>query len=73
MMSPPKIMSSICFCRATGSITPSAWGTYAPRATDICLFAGTGCFFLLLFLAFVRVLPFVPVAEVKELAREEAP
>jgi molybdopterin-containing oxidoreductase family membrane subunit len=34
------------------------------------MFAGTFCFFLLLFLIFLRLFPFIPVAEVKELNHE---
>jgi len=51
---------------------PSAWRDYAPTWVDWSLFAGTFGFFLLLFLAFLRLVPFIPVAEVKELAHELA-
>jgi molybdopterin-containing oxidoreductase family membrane subunit len=47
---------------------PSAWGRYSPTWVDWSILAGTGGFFMLLFLAFMRLLPFIPVAEVKELA-----
>jgi molybdopterin-containing oxidoreductase family membrane subunit len=34
------------------------------------MFIGTICFFLLLVLIFLRLFPFIPVAEVKELNHE---
>lgn len=49
---------------------PSAWRGYSPTWVDWSLLAGTGGFFMLLFLAFMRLLPFIPVAEVKELNHE---
>jgi len=49
---------------------PSAWHAYSPTWVDISMFAGTLGFFLLLFLIFLRLVPFIPVAEVKELRRE---
>jgi Ni/Fe-hydrogenase subunit HybB-like protein len=49
---------------------PSAWRGYRPTVVDWSLFVGTIGFFLLLFLTFLRVLPFIPAAEVKELAHE---
>ncbi|WP_437987808.1 NrfD/PsrC family molybdoenzyme membrane anchor subunit [Sorangium sp. So ce117] len=49
---------------------PSAWHAYHPTWVDISMFAGTISFFLLLFLIFLRLFPFVPVAEVKELNHE---
>jgi molybdopterin-containing oxidoreductase family membrane subunit len=45
---------------------PAAWGTYWPTWVDIGILAGTFGFFGLLFLGFVRLLPFVPVTEMKE-------
>jgi Ni/Fe-hydrogenase subunit HybB-like protein len=45
---------------------PSAWGTYWPTWVDIGILAGTFGFFALLFVGFVRLLPFVPVTEMKE-------
>jgi Ni/Fe-hydrogenase subunit HybB-like protein len=51
---------------------PAAWHAYSPTWVDIGLFGGTICFFLLLFLGFVRLLPIVSVTEVKELAHELA-
>ncbi|WP_437595325.1 NrfD/PsrC family molybdoenzyme membrane anchor subunit [Sorangium sp. So ce590] len=49
---------------------PSGWHAYSPTWVDLSMFAGTFCFFLLLFLIFLRLLPFIPVAEVKELNHE---
>ena len=49
---------------------PSMWRAYRPTAVDIGLFTGTMGFFLVLFLLFLRYLPFVPASEVKELAHE---
>jgi molybdopterin-containing oxidoreductase family membrane subunit len=45
---------------------PSMWGTYSPTLTDIGILAGTFGFFLLLFLAFMRYLPLIPVSDLKE-------
>ncbi|WP_437922873.1 NrfD/PsrC family molybdoenzyme membrane anchor subunit [Sorangium sp. So ce291] len=49
---------------------PSGWHAYRPTWVDISMFAGTISFFLLLFLVFLRLFPFIPVAEVKELNHE---
>lgn len=51
---------------------PSAWADYRPTIVDIGLLAGTFCFFILLFLAFLRLFPFIPVTEVAELKHELA-
>ena len=51
---------------------PSAWGDYKPTLVDISIFVGTMGFFLLLFMTFLRLIPFIPVAEVAELKRELA-
>jgi Ni/Fe-hydrogenase subunit HybB-like protein len=51
---------------------PGAWRAFSPTWVDIGLLAGTICFFLLLFLGFLRLLPIVSVTEVKELAHELA-
>jgi Ni/Fe-hydrogenase subunit HybB-like protein len=55
----------------TRDFLPSSWHQYMPTYVDICILAGTFCFFGLLFLAFLRLVPFVPVSELKELKREE--
>ncbi|WP_437901571.1 NrfD/PsrC family molybdoenzyme membrane anchor subunit [Sorangium sp. So ce124] len=49
---------------------PSAWHAYHPTYVDISMFIGTICFFLLLILIFLRLFPFIPVTEVKELNHE---
>jgi Ni/Fe-hydrogenase subunit HybB-like protein len=49
---------------------PSAWHFYAPTWVDWGIFAGTVGFFSLLFLGFIRYLPFIPTAELMELAHE---
>ena len=51
---------------------PSAWADYSPTRIDISIFVGTMGFFMLLFLAFLRLFPFIPVAEVAELKHELA-
>jgi molybdopterin-containing oxidoreductase family membrane subunit len=52
---------------------PTAWGDFWPTWVDIGILAGTIGFFAFLFLAFVRVLPFVPVWEFKaDVAEQEA-
>ena len=45
---------------------PSAWGNYWPTWVDIGILAGTFGFFAFLFIGFLRLLPFVPVTELKE-------
>jgi molybdopterin-containing oxidoreductase family membrane subunit len=48
---------------------PSAWGRYSATVWDYATFAGTlGLFTMLLFL-FVRVLPAISIAEMRELVR----
>ncbi|AUX44134.1 hydrogenase [Sorangium cellulosum] len=49
---------------------PSGWHAYRPTWVDVSMFAGTISFFLLLFMIFLRLFPFIPVAEVKELNHE---
>jgi Ni/Fe-hydrogenase subunit HybB-like protein len=51
---------------------PSSWQPYEPTWVDLGLFAGTLGFFSLLFLVFLRVLPFIAASEMKELRRELA-
>jgi Ni/Fe-hydrogenase subunit HybB-like protein len=45
---------------------PSGWGNYWPSWVDIGILAGTFGFFSLLFLGFLRLMPFIPVTELKE-------
>jgi len=51
---------------------PSSWGMYAPTLVDWSIYVGTLSFFSLLFLLFLRFVPSVAVAEVKELNHELA-
>jgi molybdopterin-containing oxidoreductase family membrane subunit len=50
---------------------PSAWGNFSPTIWDVMLFAGTMGLFTTLFLLFVRVLPSISIAEMKELIHHE--
>jgi Ni/Fe-hydrogenase subunit HybB-like protein len=49
---------------------PSKWHAYSPTWVDWGVFAGTGGFFMMLFLLFLRFFPVIPVSEVKELNHE---
>ncbi len=49
---------------------PSSWNDYFPTYVDVGLFLGTMGLFATLFLLFLRYIPAVAVAEVKELALE---
>jgi molybdopterin-containing oxidoreductase family membrane subunit len=49
---------------------PSSGNDYLPTWVDLALLAGSLAFFGLLFLLFLRLVPGVPVSEVKELASE---
>jgi molybdopterin-containing oxidoreductase family membrane subunit len=51
---------------------PSSWGMYLPTWVDWSIFLGTLSFFSLLFLLFLRFVPAVALAEVKELRHELA-
>jgi Ni/Fe-hydrogenase subunit HybB-like protein len=51
---------------------PSQWGDYSPTWVDVGIFVGTLGFFSLLFLTFLRLVPFVAVSEMKELRAELA-
>ena len=50
---------------------PSSWGAYVPSVWEWTLFFGLVGFFLFAFTLFVRFLPSVPIAEVKEVLHEE--
>jgi molybdopterin-containing oxidoreductase family membrane subunit len=52
--------------------TPSKWGSYGPTWVDLGIFTGTLGFFSLLFLTFLRLVPFVAATEMKELRHELA-
>jgi molybdopterin-containing oxidoreductase family membrane subunit len=49
---------------------PSSWGIFTPTWVDWSIFLGTISFFSLLFLLFLRFVPAVAIAEVKELNHE---
>src|SRR6202045_4258402 len=60
----------IVVIRLTGDFMPSAWGRYSATAWDYATFVGTiGLFVMLLFL-FVRVMPAISIAEMRELVAE---
>lgn len=45
---------------------PSSWHSYLPTPIDGGILFGTFCLFTFLYLAFVRTLPMIPIAEVNE-------
>ena len=51
---------------------PSSWHGYAPTWVDWSLLGGSMAFFGLLFLLFLRYVPFIPVAELKALRDDVA-
>jgi molybdopterin-containing oxidoreductase family membrane subunit len=50
---------------------PSAWAMYYPKPTDYAIYIGTIGLFFTLFLLFVRALPAISIAEMRELIRHE--
>jgi Ni/Fe-hydrogenase subunit HybB-like protein len=54
----------------TRDFMPSAWGRYSATFWDYATFAGTLGFFTMLLFLFVRVLPAISIAEMRELVRE---
>ena len=54
----------------TRDFTPSAWGRYQPTFWDWATFTGTIGFFVMLLFLFVRVLPAISIAEMRELVAE---
>jgi molybdopterin-containing oxidoreductase family membrane subunit len=51
---------------------PSSWGMFYPTGWDWATLLGSICFFVVLFLLFVRFLPAISIYEMRELARESA-
>jgi molybdopterin-containing oxidoreductase family membrane subunit len=51
---------------------PSAWGMFYPTMWDWITLAGSIALFVWLFLLFVRVLPVISIAEMRELVTETA-
>ncbi len=49
---------------------PSSWDLYVPTVIDGAILFGTISFFLFLFLAMLRFVPWLPIAESKELLQE---
>jgi molybdopterin-containing oxidoreductase family membrane subunit len=49
---------------------PSSWGSYRPTVVDGALLGGSIAFFLFLFLLFLRLVPFIPVSELKEMRHQ---
>ncbi len=55
---------------------PTSWGLYSPSWVEVSVSLGMACFFLLLFLTAVRLVPSVAISELKgtpDLPREERP
>jgi molybdopterin-containing oxidoreductase family membrane subunit len=46
--------------------SPYTWGIFVPALVDTTLTIGSFGFFFLLFLGFIRLMPSVSIAEVKE-------
>jgi molybdopterin-containing oxidoreductase family membrane subunit len=51
---------------------PSAWGMFYPTVWDWTHLLGSIAFFAFLFLLFIRLLPAISIAEMRELARDSA-
>src|SRR2546422_9057903 len=51
----------------TRDFVPSAWGRYSPTFWDWATFIGTMCLFVMLIFLFVRGLPAISIAEMREL------
>ena len=51
---------------------PSSWGYFRPSYVDICTFAGTFGFFMVLFLLFIRFVPSIALSEVKGVMAAQA-
>lgn len=56
----------------TKDFLPSSWGNFVPTFWDFALFAGSLGLFFTLFFLFIRLLPSVATAEMKELAHHDA-
>ncbi|MFP3559383.1 hydrogenase, partial [Paraburkholderia sp. SIMBA_049] len=51
---------------------PSAWGLFMPTVWDWLTLFGSVAFFAWLFLLFIRFLPVISIAEMRELVHESA-
>jgi molybdopterin-containing oxidoreductase family membrane subunit len=56
----------------TRDFVPSAWGRYTPTFWDWATFIGTIGMFITLIFLFVRVLPAISIAEMRELVAEKS-
>jgi Ni/Fe-hydrogenase subunit HybB-like protein len=56
----------------TRDFMPSAWGRYLPTFWDYSTFIGTIGLFVMLIFLFVRVLPAIAIAEMRELVHEQS-
>jgi Ni/Fe-hydrogenase subunit HybB-like protein len=56
----------------TRDFVPSAWGRYSPTFWDYSTFIGTIGLFVMLIFLFVRVLPAIAIAEMRELVHEQS-
>jgi hypothetical protein len=54
----------------TSTHLPSSFGIYIPTRWDWAVLLGTLGFFLVCFLLFVRVVPMIPIFEMRKLAHE---
>ena len=55
----------------TRDYLPSTWSTYTPTFWDWSLYAGTFGLFVTLMFLFLRILPAISMAEMRELVHEE--
>jgi len=56
----------------TRDFVPSAWGRYSATFWDYSTFVGTIGLFVMLIFLFVRALPAIAIAEMRELVTEQA-
>jgi hypothetical protein len=56
----------------TRDFVPSAWGRYSATFWDYSTFIGTIGLFVMLIFLFVRVLPAIAIAEMRELVAEQS-
>ena len=52
---------------------PSSWGIYVPTRWDWAILAGSVGFFMVCFLLFVRLIPMIPIFEMRKLVHEVEP
>jgi molybdopterin-containing oxidoreductase family membrane subunit len=49
---------------------PSSWTVYRPTWVDLSLLGGSLSFFIFMFLLFLKLVPFIPITELKEMRHE---